>query len=315
MKIEILGAESLGVRSLCCFIETRNRSILIDPGIALGYIRHKLLPHPFQVAVGERIQKRIIERWSQATDIIISHFHGDHVPLKDANPYQLDINRLIGLNKNVRIWAKDPSNYSQLEKKRAGYFASILNSELRAAEGKNIGPVTFSKSVHHGEENNPDTVMMTRIEEGTIFVHASDTQLISEKAISQIEEWKANIVLAGGPPLYLSKLSEDVIQKARDNIIRLSKKTDTLILDHHIMRSHEGIKWLEHVSSITGNEVICAADFMKKPGMLLEADREYLYKNMPVPDTWHEDYAKGKVTPDEYVDYAVKLYENKSIRN
>ena len=106
MNIEILGAESLGVRSLCCFVKTKDRKILIDPGIALGYIRYKLFPHPFQIAVDERIQKRIINAWGEATDIVISHFHGDHVPLDDANPYQLDIDELIGLNQNVRIWSK-----------------------------------------------------------------------------------------------------------------------------------------------------------------------------------------------------------------
>ena len=74
MKIEILGTESLGVRGLCCFVETKNRKILIDPGIALGYIRHRLLPHPFQIAIDEKIQKKIIEKWIGATDIIISHF-------------------------------------------------------------------------------------------------------------------------------------------------------------------------------------------------------------------------------------------------
>jgi hypothetical protein len=39
---------------------------------------------------------------------------------------------------------------------------------------------------------------------------------------------------------------------------------------------------------------MCAADFMRKPRLLLEADRKRLYEKMPVPDKWHEDYAKGK---------------------
>jgi len=65
MKIEILGTESLGVRGLSCFVETGNRKILIDPGIALGYMKYKLLPHPFQIAVDERIQKKIVDRWKK----------------------------------------------------------------------------------------------------------------------------------------------------------------------------------------------------------------------------------------------------------
>jgi len=112
MNIEIIGAESLGVRGICCFVKTGNRNILIDPGIALGYVRHKLLPHPVQIAVDEKAQKRIIDVWSESTDIVLSHLHGDHVPLADANPYQLDINRLIGLNTRASVWAKDPSHFS-----------------------------------------------------------------------------------------------------------------------------------------------------------------------------------------------------------
>ncbi len=40
---------------------------------------------------------------------------------------------------------------------------------------------------------------------------------------------------------------------------------------------------------------------MHKPRLLLEADRERLYKRMPVPDGWHEDYAMGKVTTDDFL--------------
>lgn len=97
MNIEILATESLGVRGLWCFVKTKDRKMLIDPGIALGYLRHKLLPHPFQVAVDERIQKEIIKRWKETTDIVISHFHGDHIPLADPNPYQLDAKKIAKL--------------------------------------------------------------------------------------------------------------------------------------------------------------------------------------------------------------------------
>ena len=111
MNIEIIGSESLGVRGLCCFVKTKGRKILIDPGIALGYMRHKLLPHPVQVAMGEKIQKKIISAWKESTDIVISHFHGDHVPLADANPYQLNIDKLAGLKQDIRIWTKESHHF------------------------------------------------------------------------------------------------------------------------------------------------------------------------------------------------------------
>ena len=301
MHIEIIGAESLGVRGLCCFVETKDRNILIDPGIALGYVRHKLLPHPIQIAIDEKAQKRIIDVWSESTDIVLSHFHGDHVPLADANPYQLDISRLIGLNPEVRIWTKDPSHFSTTEKNRATSLTTILHIGLISAEGKKDGPMTFSGPVPHGEAHDTlETVMMTRIEEDEVFVHAPDIQLLNDDTVSQIIYWKPDIVLAGGPPIYLSRLSKDQIKKAWHNALRLCQAIDRVILDHHLMRSHEGLEWLERLSSKTGKLVMCAADFMHKPRLLFEADRERLYKRMPVPDGWHEDYARGKVSTDDY---------------
>ena len=46
MSLEIIGAESLGVRSLCSLVTLPERRIVIDPGVSLGYVRHGLLPRP-----------------------------------------------------------------------------------------------------------------------------------------------------------------------------------------------------------------------------------------------------------------------------
>jgi len=60
MKIEILGTESLGVRGLSCLIHISSRRVLIDPGLAQGFTRYGLHPHPIQAIIGEKIKKRII---------------------------------------------------------------------------------------------------------------------------------------------------------------------------------------------------------------------------------------------------------------
>jgi len=312
MNIEIIGTESLGVRGLSCFVRTEKQRILIDPGIALGYNRYGLLPHPFQVAVDERIQKKIIQRFSEATDIVISHFHGDHIPLADANPYQFSIKKITGLNPDVRMWAKNPLHLHPIEEKRAEALSAILKNGLIAAEGMKHGVMTFSGPVSHGgKRNNPQTVMMTRIEEDRVFVHTSDTQLLDDEAISQILDWEPDIVLADGPPLYMpNKLSKEQAKMAWRNAKRLSRKVDTLILDHHLMRGHTGVKWLKWLSSETGNNVICGADFMKAPRMLLEARRKSLYRDMPVPAGWHEAYSKGKVSTDRYWNLAKGIYKS-----
>jgi len=70
MGLEIIGAESLGVRSLCCLVTLPDQHIVIDPGVSLGYVRNGLLPHPYQVAVGRRVRERILEALGNATDAI-----------------------------------------------------------------------------------------------------------------------------------------------------------------------------------------------------------------------------------------------------
>ena len=58
MKLEILSAESLGVRGLCCRVEAEGRVIVIDPGLALGERRYGLPPHPLQIALGRAARRR-----------------------------------------------------------------------------------------------------------------------------------------------------------------------------------------------------------------------------------------------------------------
>jgi hypothetical protein len=146
--------------------------------------------------------------------------------------------------------------------------------------------------------------MMTRIEWGdTAFVHASDIQLLDGEAVSLIRNWQPDIVLAGGPPLYLPWLSPRHREMAWRNAQRLARHVDTLILDHHLLRCEEGLGWLARLSSETGRRVLCAADFMRRRRCLLEARRAELYKEMPVPDGWHEAYARGEADTGRYQGY------------
>jgi len=312
MEIEIVAAESLGVRSLCCIVRMGKRKILIDPGIALGYTRFRLLPHPLQVAVDERIQKRIIHAWATATDIVISHFHGDHVPLPNANPYQLHLAKVASLNAHAAIWVKS-SSLSPTETKRSNAFSRAFNKQIIAAEGKAERGIRFSQPVPHGKAEGLEKVIMTRIEDDFTFVHASDIQLLNHEAISQIVSWTPDIVLASGPPLYLHKLSGSDVEQAWQNAFILSKKVSTLILDHHLLRDLDGAAWLDQLNSKAPGKVICCADFMGQSRMLLEAQRPQLYEEIHVPKHWHDSYAQGNARTDFYWNRAHELYAKKGI--
>lgn len=301
MQIEIIGTESLGVRGLCTVVTVADRKIVIDPGVALGYSRHGRLPHPFQVAVGAKIRGRIIESLESATDVVISHYHGDHIPLVDANPYQLDVRLVIEACRDTRFWCKAPDYPIDRISMRYDDLSNAFGRTLPVVEGEKHGLMTFSEPQPHGEMGNGRTVMMTRIEDGhDIFVHASDIQLLDEGAVSQILDWEPDIVLVSGPPLYLQYLTSEQKENARRNAIRLAGNVDTLIIDHHLLRCEEGRRWLDDLASETGYSIICAADFMGCRRLFLESWRERLYSEMPVPEGWHDAYARGDVNTDEY---------------
>ncbi len=304
MNIHIFGSESLGVRGLSCSVELKNRTLFIDPGIALGWSRYGFLPHPFQVAVGAGIQQNIIKKLKSASDVIISHFDGDHCPLSDANPYQLKLDAVKHWLSHCRIWAKGPDNASPAQLKRRKEMAEAVNQELPPAEGMKDGPLAFSLLVPHGiKGDKKNTVMMSRVEEdGVVFVHASDIQFLEAATIEKILDWKADIVLASGPALYRSDSLSSALQMqhAWHNALKLACNVGTLIIDHHLFRSEEGIDWLAKLRHRTKRNVLSAADFMKRQPVFLEAWRKELYEWLPVSMQWHEDYRQGKVTADGF---------------
>jgi predicted metallo-beta-lactamase superfamily hydrolase len=304
MGLEIIGAESLGVRSLCCLVTLPDRRIVIDPGVALGYVRNGLLPHPVQIAVGRQIRERILNVLENATDVVFSHFHGDHVPLVDANPYQLSMRSLPRTFQELRCWSKSDDDLTGKVRKRFQDLVDLSGSNMQVAEGRSEGRLSFSRSVPHGTlDSNMGTVMMTRVEmNGCVFVHASDIQLLDDRTIDKVIGWRPDIVLAAGPPLYLAQLNNTEREAARDNAVRLAQQVEVVILDHHLMRSREGAGWLDALSTTVGKKVYCAADYMHQPRRLLEADRKQWYQQIPVPAGWHDEYAQGKVNIDRYID-------------
>lgn len=302
MQIEILGCESFGARSLACVVKTEERTILIDPGVALARLRSGLLPHPREVAAAFRIREKVLSAFGQATDVVISHFHGDHMPMKVEEPYQLPMEALPSLD-GISFWCKGPEKISSLSSKRRCELSDFLGFPLQASEGMKSDNMEFSSPVPHGaREKGFGTVMMTRICEGDeVFVHSSDIQLLDRETILKVLSWEPTVVFASGPPLYLSHRVPEAGKEASENALFLARHVDTLILDHHLLRSFEGYSWLKELAGKVETRVLCAAEFMGKTPDLLEAQRKNLYEKIPVPSGWHEAYSKGKAGFEEYL--------------
>ncbi|MEA2116319.1 MAG: hypothetical protein U9P36_13185 [Thermodesulfobacteriota bacterium] len=312
MILKIIGTESLGVRGMCCLVQAGEQRIVIDPGVALGYMRHGLLPHPAQIAVGVSVRQIIIEELATATDLVFSHFHGDHVPLRGANPYQLSLQHIAGVPEDIRCWSASWKNQSQKMQQRALDLAVVLGNRMKIAEGCSSGALSFSPALPHGlPESRTGTIMMTRIKaDGQVFVHGSDIQLLGDQTVDTILQWQPDTVFVSGPPLYRQSLSTSAHQQAWKNGIRLAENVETLIIDHHLLRSEQGLNWLDELSQAAGKKIYCAADFMHRTRLLLEARRTELYQKMEVPENWHREYEQGKVSVNDFVIKHEIFYEN-----
>lgn len=293
-KVRILTAESFGVRGLCCVVERLGRKVLIDPGIALGYSRFGLKPHPVQIGVGRALRQRILREAADATDIVFSHYHGDHVPLAEANPFQLSLAQVLPVFKNKRFWGLDPDGLSVVSRQRARDLEELLPLRFVPSEGFCDGDLVFSPPVWHGKPEGPGgKVLMTRMGD---FLYASDIQLVDEDAAERIMDMRPKTVLASGPPLYLPMTDRETRGRARANAWRLTRAVKFLVLDHHLLRSLEGLKWLQEIDAASPNAVQCAARFMGRPPRMLEARRKELYLRFPVPEGWHDDYEAASLT-------------------
>ena len=149
--------------------------------------------------------------------------------------------------------------------------------------------------------------MMTRVEEDTdVFVHASDIQLLTDKPVSQILDWAPTILFVSGPALYRN-LTSGELAAARRRAEALAEKVDVCIIDHHLLRSNDGVRWLDTLMAGTRGRILCGSDFMKKQRLFLEARRSELYQRFPVPDRWHESYASGDETTSAFRRAALTL--------
>jgi predicted metallo-beta-lactamase superfamily hydrolase len=274
------------------------------PGRCIGVIPVPPASPPCADSRGRRLRQRILQLLVNATDVVFSPFHGDHVTLVRANPYQLSLQQLPSCFPGLRCWSKSDEGWSPDMSKRFQDLAELMGANLQVAEGRSEGPLSFSRAAPHGAPNsNMGTLMMTRIEmDNRVFVHASDIQLLDDATVDRIIDWRPDIVLAAGPPLYLDRLNKVGRERAWDNAVRLAQSIDIVILDHHLMRSEEGEVWLDRLSATVDDKLYCAADYMDRSRRLLEAERARLYEEMPVPRGWHDEYAAGRVDAGEYFD-------------
>jgi predicted metallo-beta-lactamase superfamily hydrolase len=308
-----LAGESFGVRSMCTYVRTPNVKMLLDAGVSLCPKRFGLPPHPKEFEAIELCRRKIAEAAEKADVVTLSHYHFDHhTPSYEdwlcnwTEPTET-ANQIYG-GKTVLVKnAREKINYSQ--RRRGWVFRKTggqHSKKLETADGRTFyfGRVTvrFSEPVPHGVENSAlGWVLMTAVEyEDEKFLFAPDVQgPMSSYTLKLILDEKPQLLMIGGPPLYLSgfKVDEKQIQKGLGNLKKIVEVVPCTILEHHVLRDE---KWREKTESVfekaaeAGNKVLTAAEFLGEENRFLEALRRSLY----VAEPPSKDYEKWMRLPD-----------------
>ena len=287
-KIIPIADESLGVRSMCIYLETPEATILLDAGVSLGPRRYGLRPHPEEFRVLRKLRDKIIQ-YSQKADIItISHYHYDHYTPSFRSWYEwTNEDTYKQIYENKIVLAKHPKNkinYNQ--SKRAYVFLKnieniVKNLILIDDNEYSVGELRIKglKPVPHGSEGTKlgFVVIYSITYKDIKLLFAPDVQgPISTNTLNLILSEKPDLLIIGGPPLYLAgqKISLSDVTKGLDNLNTLISKIDKIIVSHHILRSKD---WSEYIN----RKVITYADLLNQEKTLLEAYRDELYNADP----------------------------------
>jgi predicted metallo-beta-lactamase superfamily hydrolase len=293
-----LAFESLGVRSMCTFVETPDMKILIDPGVALGP-RFRLLPHPKEYDALNDSRQRIRECARTADVVTLSHYHHDHF-----TPNFTDTTWLASSAREARdiyhgktMLVKDARSSTNVSQRRRGWifqsYCRKIQAEIVVADGKSFDygdtKVRFSPALPHGEDSTElGSVLATVIESGSErLIHASDIQgPISETALQFILTERPSAVIVGGPPTYLTglKVSRDSIKRGMANLALIAKKVPLVVVDHHLLRAQDSLQELSAISAEVkplGGSIMTAAEYLDEQPRLLEASRRELYEENP----------------------------------
>ncbi len=313
IKVVPLAAESLGVRSMCTYVETPDVRILLDAGVSLCPNRYGLPPHPLEYKAIIESRRRIAEVAEKVDVVTVSHYHFDHhTPSYEdwlCNWTEAEETaRQIYQGKTVLIKnPKEMINFSQ--RRRSWVFQKTGGKEAKQliiADGRSFTfgktVIKFSEPVFHGQEDSAlGWVLMTTIDfKNEKFLLAPDVQgPISAKTLQLIIKEKPQLLLIGGPPLYLSnfRVDEKLVRLGLENLRKIVHVVPCTILEHHILRDEQ---WREKTKEVlekaqrVSNKVLTSAEFLGRKNLFLEAKRKVLFVDYP-PSKEFEKWARQSV--------------------
>jgi predicted metallo-beta-lactamase superfamily hydrolase len=309
IKVTPLAEESLGVRSMCTYIETPDTKILLDAGASLAPRRLGYPPHPREYQALAESREKISKKAEKADIITISHYHFDHHTPSYTNWFtnwssaetakKIYDGKLV-LAKSYR------SNVNASQRRRGWMFKKTGGSyakKLETADGKTFKSgeteLRFSEPVFHGPENSQlGWLLMVTIEfadEKVVF--ASDVQgPMYAPTLTKILDENPQMVIVGGPPTYLAgfRVKDELIEEGMQNLKKLVEGVPITILEHHTLRDENWRSLCQPIfeaAAESGHKVLTAAEFLGTKNNFLEFRRRRLFEAEP-PSSDFEKWMK-----------------------
>ncbi len=310
-----LAFESLGVRSMCTLVRTRDVVLLLDAGVALGP-RFRLMPHPREFRARDEARERINQAAATARVVTISHYHNDHHTPNYVDPVWLGSSPELSEKtyKGKIVLAKDfRKNINTAQRRRGWMFKQAAEKwaeKFEVADGRAFQfgktAVRFSEPVPHGEdESGLGWVLICTVEMGgERLVFAPDVQgPVAEETVKVILEAKPSTLILGGPPTYLQgfRIGEDFFRTALHHMSKIVTEVQTVVVDHHLLRDEGWHQFLEPVrdsAKKSEHSLLTAADLLKQEPMPLECRRKQLYEE----EKPNSDFLKWAKLPKDKLD-------------
>jgi uncharacterized protein len=290
-----LAFESLGVRSMCTLVKTKDVSVLLDAGVALGP-RFRLMPHPLEYRARDEARERIEKAAVDAKVVTISHYHNDHHTPNFADPIWLGSSpeSLERIYKGKIVLVKEPRRKINAAQRRRGWMfkqtAEKIAEKFASADGESFQfgrtQVRFPQPVPHGEEDSGLgwilPCIVERSKEKLVFAPDVQGPVVPETLALLLSE-EPDILIIGGPPTYLQgfKVGDEFLQTALRSLQRLAESIETMVIDHHLLRD---AGWYEFLAPVrksaeeADHTILTASELLKTKPNVLECQRQQLYE-------------------------------------
>ncbi|MBD6955643.1 MAG: MBL fold metallo-hydrolase [Thermoplasmata archaeon] len=271
MDLRFLCSDSQGVRSMAIFIDSGIK-ISIDPSASLGPYRYGLRPTEIEYRKLQECKKKINSLAEASDIIIITHYHYDHYD-PEGNFYD-----------NKRLIIKNPEkNINRSQRIRAEYFTNrIKKYEIGDSNTFDISGtrIKISPPFHHGDEKSKlGFVFSVTVERNGKVLFSSDVEgPIVESVADYIINENPDLAIIDGPPTYFLgyRFSQRDLERSIENLKRISREIDRVVLDHHLLRD---LSYRERLGDVYKNgNIFTYAEMNNEEINMLEAHRKDLYK-------------------------------------